>query len=219
MSISTTVMPPLTSAPYPAMTALVGERDQEIDIRQLRHHTKNSLQRIMALIAQAPGLTDTPEGERLARELEERIQLSADISDAMFGLTRDPGPMDQRLRRLAEALVALMRDPGQRIDVDVAVRGQCPPHLREPALRITNELVGNAVKHGLFARVSGRISIRLETRRGGAVRLTVMDDGCGIRAGARKGQGLSLARSIAEDHDGTIRLSNDCGTVAVADLR
>lgn len=31
------------------------EADSDIDLRQLRHHTKNALQRIMGLVAQAPG--------------------------------------------------------------------------------------------------------------------------------------------------------------------
>ncbi len=47
-----------------------GEFGQEIDLRQLRHHTKNTLQRILGLIAEAPGLSDTPAGEKIAQDLE-----------------------------------------------------------------------------------------------------------------------------------------------------
>src|ERR1700710_2734577 len=71
---------------------------QDIDIRQLRHHTKNTLQRILGLIASAPGLCDTPAGEKIARELEYRISLSANISNALFGLTTAPGSIAGRLR-------------------------------------------------------------------------------------------------------------------------
>src|SRR6185437_4794202 len=35
----------------------------EAELRQLRHHTKNTLQRIIGLLSEIPGLTDTPEGE------------------------------------------------------------------------------------------------------------------------------------------------------------
>src|ERR1700741_2571524 len=39
----------------------------EVDLRQLRHHTKNTLQRIIGLLSEIPGLTDTPAGEQMAR--------------------------------------------------------------------------------------------------------------------------------------------------------
>src|ERR1700757_4262537 len=82
---------------------------QDIDLRQLRHHTKNTLQRILGLIAEAPGLYDTPEGEKIAQELEHRICLSATISNALFGLTDAPGSMADRLRQLSGAVVDMMR--------------------------------------------------------------------------------------------------------------
>src|SRR6195952_4606976 len=139
------------------------EVGQDIDLRQLRHHTKNTLQRILGLIATAPGLCDTPEGEKIARELEYRISLSANISNALFGLTSAPGSMAERMRQLAGAVVAMMRDADQVIRVGVSVRGCCPVELREAVLRGAHELLGNAVKHGMKGRPSGRISIRLTT--------------------------------------------------------
>jgi hypothetical protein len=66
---------------------------EDIDLRQLRHHTKNTLQRILGFIAEAPGLCDTPAGEKIIQELEHRISLSAKISNALFGLTDTPGSM------------------------------------------------------------------------------------------------------------------------------
>jgi len=191
--------------------------DDELDIRQLRHHTKNALQRIMAMIAQAPGLHDNPAAELVAQELERRICLSADLSDALFGLTRAPGPMSERLQGLSDAVIEMMRDPDQRIYLDVTAQGICPPALREAALRVAHELVGNAVKHGMRGRASGRITLRLDSthRR---TRLWVIDDGWGIPGRLRNGEGLSLALGLAEQHDGTLRLWNDCGTVAVLDL-
>src|SRR6478672_5720113 len=50
------------------------EANLELDLRQLRHHTKNALQRIIGLISEIPGLYDTPAGEQIARELEHRIR-------------------------------------------------------------------------------------------------------------------------------------------------
>ncbi|HEX2944045.1 MAG TPA: ATP-binding protein [Rhodopila sp.] len=185
----------------------------EIDIRQLRHHTKNTLQRLLAVIADTPGLCETPAGERLARELEHRISLSAAISNALFGLTESPGSMQERLRQLAGANVDLMRSPDQIIRVGVSVRGSCPMALREAALRGANELIGNAVKHGMKDRPTGRIVVRLVSDTTRTI-LTVTDDGWGFTGKPQDGEGLTLARNFAERHGGTLVLDGTDGTQA-----
>ena len=194
-----------------------GDATADIDLRQLRHHTKNTLQRIMGLIAEAPGLRDTPAGERIARELEYRIGLSAAISDALFGLTGTPGAMVDRLRQLAGAMVEMMRETGQVIRVGVSVRGCCPVELREAVLRAAHELIGNAVKHGMKGRPSGRITIRLVTAEDGTT-LTVVDNGWGFSGPPRLGEGLSLALDFAARHGGTLEMDGGDGTVAALEL-
>jgi two-component sensor histidine kinase len=189
----------------------------DIDLRQLRHHTKNTLQRILGLIAQAPGLCDTPAGEKIAQELEYRISLSANISNALFGLTGAPGSMNTRLRQLAGAMVDMMRDADQIIRVGVSVRGSCPPRLREAVLRSAHELLGNAVKHGLKGRSHGRISVRLVSDADCTI-LTIADNGWGLSGTPRTGEGLALARGFADRHGGSLHLDGEDGTVATLEL-
>ncbi len=190
---------------------------EEIDLRQLRHHTKNTLQRIIGLIGETRGLLDTPEGERIARELEHRICLSAAISNALFGLTDAPGSMVERLRQLAGALVDMMSSPNQSIRVGVSVRGVCPVQLREAVVRTAHELIGNAVKHGMAGRPSGRIAVRLTTDST-MTTLTVVDNGWGFVGRPRDGEGLSLARNFASRHGGSLTLEAADGTVATLEL-
>jgi two-component sensor histidine kinase len=191
--------------------------EQEIDLRQLRHHTKNTLQRILGLIADSPGLRDTPEGEKIARELEYRISLSANISDALFGLTDAPGSMADRLRKLAGAVVEMMRDTDQVIRIGVSVRGNCPVGLREAVVRSAHELIGNAVKHGMKGRPSGRIALRLMSDDSFTT-LTVLDNGWGFTGTPRAGGGLALARGFAARHGGSLELDGADGTVATLEL-
>jgi two-component sensor histidine kinase len=193
------------------------ETEQEIDLQQLRHHTKNTLQRIIALIAELPGLHDCAANETVARELEYRIGLSATISNALFGLTGAPGSMADRLRLLGGAVVDMMRAPGQLIHVGVLVRGNCPAELREAVIRGGHELIGNAVKHGMKSRPSGRISVRLITA-GDTTVLTVTDNGWGLSGTPRFGEGLSLAQGFAERHGGSLHLQSSSGTVATMKL-
>jgi two-component sensor histidine kinase len=188
-----------------------------IDIRQLRHHTKNTLQRILGLIAEAPGLCDTPQGEKLAQELEYRICLSATISNALFGLTDTPGTMADRMRQLAGAVVDLLRGPDQVIRVGVFVRGCCPVELREDVLRSAHELIVNAVKHGMRGRSNGRITLRLASD-GDCTTLTVLDNGWGFAGKPRSGEGLALTRDFAARHGGSLTIDGMDGTVATLEL-
>ncbi|WP_428542531.1 ATP-binding protein [Rhodopila sp.] len=191
--------------------------EQELDLRQLRHHTKNALQRIIAVFAEAPGLGDTPQGERIVQELEHRIGLSATISDALFGLTNAPGPMAERLRHLAGAVVDMMRDTDQVIRVGISIRGYCPANLREAVLRSAHELISNAVKHGMKGRTTGRIAVRLVSDDCRTT-LTVLDNGWGFAGKLRAGEGLALARGLAARHDGSLSMDGDAGTVATLAL-
>jgi two-component sensor histidine kinase len=201
----------------PEPNSRTADAEQEIDLRQLRHHTKNTLQRIIALIAELPGLHDSPAGETIARELEYRIGLSATISNALFGLTEAPGSMADRLRHIGGAVVDMMRTPDQLIRVGVSVRGTCPAALREAVVRGAHELIGNAVKHGMKSRPSGRISIRLVTE-GGITVLTVSDNGWGFSGVPRLGEGLSLAKDFAERHGGSVHLESCGGAIATIEL-
>jgi two-component sensor histidine kinase len=190
----------------------------DLDLRQLRHHTKNTLQRIIGLLSEIPGLLDTPAGEQVARELEYRICLSAEISDALFGLTSAPGSMAERLRQLAGAMVEMMREPEQIIRTGVSVRGCCPPPLREAVVRSAHELIGNAVKHGMKGRPNGRIAVRLVTV-GGLTTLTVTDNGWGFESAPQFGEGLRLAQLFAERAGGLLEMDGTDGTSATLTLR
>jgi two-component sensor histidine kinase len=180
----------------------------DVAFRQLRHHTKNALQRILCQVAMQPGLTDTPAGRILARDMERRIHLVAAISDALFGFTRAPESLETRLQGLGRSVIELLSDPGQLIALDVAVDGLCPAALEETVVRVAHELIGNAVKHGMHVRLVGRIELRVRNA-GGETRLTVADDGWGYAAQPAPGEGLSVARILAEQHGGEVRMSRE----------
>ena len=195
------------SAPAEPANALVA-------LRQLRHQTKNALQRIIAQVASSD-LRATEAGVALANDLERRICLSARISDALFGLTSAPGPLDMRLTALCNAIVALLAHPKQTISIDVTVAGTCPEALQAVVVQVAHEMVGNAVKHGLHMRLTGRISLRLWAGGTGeaedtSITLMVSDDGWGPRK-TTEGDGLPIMRALAGQYGGSVSLSRDDG--------
>lgn len=194
--------------------------------RQLRHQTKNALQRIIGEVGKVRNLQDSPRGRRLVQEVERRVLLASAVSDALFGLTRAPGPLPERLLLLGESVVELLGDPDQTIRVEVAAEGACPGPLHDAIVRVAHELIGNAVKHGMHARLLGRIRIGLVsaptagsgTARagvGGWTRLTVADDGWGPGRSIVAGEGLQIAEEMARAGGGMLSLArHDDETVA-----
>ena len=188
------------------------------DLHQLRHHTKNVLQQILLRIEQAHDLKATAHGSRLLADLQRRILLSAQISDALFGLTDAPAAMPERLRVLSESTIRMFAGAAQAIRLDVTAAGDCPDPLRQLVLRVAHEFVGNAVKHGMRERVAGTVSVRLMTDMNGWTSLVVTDDGWGFDGSPDAGDGLKIASELAASVGGTISLLRTRVTVAELEL-
>ncbi len=191
---------------------------EQLAMRQLRHHSKNALQHLLCQVAGYAGLHHDRAGRALAAELERRIMLSADLSDALFGLTRAPGPLASRLEAMVQSAIGLASDGDQLLTAAVTVDGHVPATLDSLLVRIAHELVGNAVKHGMTLRMVGRIDVdvRLAADR---VIMRVRDDGWGLCGTGRHGEGLGIAHSLAEQHCGTLTLGRAAGlTIATLDL-
>ncbi len=203
----------LTRLPMPVPLTPPEPTADAVAMRQLRHQTKNALQRIIAWISTTE-LRATPEGCVLAEEIERRIRLSARISDALFGLTAVPEPMERRLAALSEAVVSLLTETEQTIRTEVSVAGSCPAAYETTVVQVAHEMLGNAIKHGMHMRLMGQITVRLHAQADGAVTLEVCDDGWGP-CGAEEGQGLPIMQALADRHRGTVSLSRKNGwTVA-----
>ena len=151
-------------------------------------------------------------------EVRLHMTLASLLARADFpGLT---APMPHRLQHLCEATVELEADPDQLLRLVVQAGGQCPAPLHEPMLRIAHELVGNAVRHGMYARSVGRITVRLMAPVQGLTRLYVADDGWGFKCPLEHGGGLSRVAATARRHGGGLTLERVAGlTTAVASLR
>jgi two-component sensor histidine kinase len=203
----------------PSIRPSPSSEDAELDVRQLQHHHRNALQRINALVATTPGLTATPAGRLLVKEVERRIGLASRTTDALFGLTPQPGSLAERLRQLSETLVELLADPDQVVQVEVICSGLCPAVLHGTLVRVANELIGNAVKHGFRERVVGHIRVEVVSNSSRS-KLSVADDGWGLGcARFGDGQGLRLVRAIIAPLGGVLTLqSGNDGSGSTAEV-
>ncbi len=190
----------------------------QVAFRQLRHHTKNTLQRVLSEVATCPGLKASAAGRALASDLERRIMLSATLSDALFAVVTRPRPLATRLEALTRAAVDLMADPDQIITTTVTVIGELPALRADLLVRAAHELVGNAVKHGMHVRMVGRIEVLVRAGEG-LVEMTVADDGWGLGDCLARGEGLRIAHLLAHEQGGRLVLERTHGmTVATLTL-
>ena len=100
---------------------------------------------------------------------------------------------------LPEEEIALLDAPAlSSLWPTVAITMQVPNNLPQPALKLINsvvvEAVGNAVQHGHADTVDVQATLWP-----GALEITVEDDGIGVDTSATDGLGLSAIRSIASE--------------------
>lgn len=179
------------------------------EFRQLRHQTKNALQRVLMRVSDSARFDESREGQRIFLDVARQIRLSVAISDALFGMTRSLPPLSERLRLLGEAVIELHTEEEQTIHLDIlAPAGRLVSRRRQDAiLRIAHELVANAAKHGMYMRLLGHVSVRLADEASGSVILSVTNDGWRMETAAAHGEGLDIVEELvrAEGGDMVIR--------------
>jgi two-component sensor histidine kinase len=188
--------------PLLGSTTGVNPQQAEVLFRQLRHQTQNVLQRVISVIAADRELKSRPEGRVLAAHLEARILVAAEIMDQLFDSRPASMTIADRLRALGSSTITVLGSAEQDILLDVSVEGEAPVALHDAIVRITNEMVGNAVKHGMLMLQRGRIQIALTTSANGTTVLAVSDDGWGVLEQAPGGQGLGLISELAAPYGG-----------------
>lgn len=200
------------------LSAGTGDAAEQLAMRQLRHQSKNALQRLLCQVAGFAGQQHDRAARALADDLERRIVLSASLSDALFGMTHAPDPLAVRLEALCRAVVGLLSDGDQLLAVSVEVESGVPAAADDVLVRVAHELVGNTIKHGMRLRMVGQIRVAVQVAHGQVV-MTVSDDGWGFCGLPGRGEGLSIAHSLAERHDGVLLLRRDAEmTVATLSL-
>jgi two-component sensor histidine kinase len=189
----------------PRMSILADHGSSDADFRQLRHLTKNTMQRILLLISQNPGLRSTPAGRALSQDLQQCIVTAADLSDALFGFVEPSSSLGGRLLNVSNRLVQLLGEDAATIRLVLSVQGHGFGRYDDTLVRIAHELVGNAVKHGMHQRLRGDIRIQVEEEPE-HIALIVTDDGWGPPQGSANGEGLSIVDALLRPLNGRCQL-------------
>lgn len=186
-------------------------------LMEMHHRIKNNLQTVADLLSLELARGDGRNSQESLRDSIARIKSIAAahelLSTDSIGLT----DITELARRVTESARLSSVGPHQVIAFDVSG----PPILlpSKPATAfalVINELVGNALEHGLAQRSAGEIRVSLEHCEGGVL-VRVQDNGSGLGEGfdpnRNSGLGLQIVRTLVEkDLRGSIRMDSESGT-------
>jgi len=186
--------------------------------KEIHHRVKNNLQNIASLLALQLRRTDDVAAKEALSGSISRITAIAVVHES---LSQEETAMVE-LGRLVKSVSKLAEvEPSQDIviDVDVLEPSVLIPSREASYLAlVVNELIQNALKHGMVEGREGKISIRAGAE-GGVISVIIRDNGPGLPAGfdpARDGNlGLTIVRNLVKDElKGQFSLVNEKGVVA-----
>ncbi|MBT1003014.1 histidine kinase N-terminal domain-containing protein [Paenarthrobacter sp. DKR-5] len=194
---------------------------KDATIREIHHRVKNNLQTVAALLRMQSRRMKSDEAREGLEQAMRRVATIALVHETLSqGLTQNVD-FDELISRQFR-LSAEVASPSQKVSTERSgVFGELPSDLATPLALVINELVTNAVEHGLQDRAG---TVWLDARRTESgtgeemLRVTVADDGVGLPPGTyAEGLGLQIVRTlVTSELGGTIEWTErDGGGTAV----
>jgi two-component sensor histidine kinase len=191
--------------------------EREVLLQEIHHRVKNNLQLISSLISMQVRRLADPASRNALSECRNRVGAMALIHDQLYQFSDYARiPFAEYARKLAGNVLRAMGISPANVSLKVLVEDiSLPVGQAIPCGLILNELITNALKHGLRDGQKGTIGLEL-AGVGEMVRLAVWDDGVGIPAetDVRKSQslGMQLVFMLSEQLEGTVEVRVENGT-------
>ena len=185
------------------------ETQQRLLLDELNHRTKNNMQMLQSLLFSAARTAHSEEARKVLNEASARIAAMAAAQRVLYGRSdASRFEAEEFLPAVCETIRQLL-PPEARIECGPA-HGVLSNDVAMPLALILNELLTNAVKHGIkdHARQGVRVSL---TDHGGSLALCVEDDGEGfdLEAVRKTSSGLQLVLGLARQLRGTLYVTKN----------
>jgi len=184
-------------------------------LSELHHRVKNNLQTVASLLSLALRHSKSDEASETLRESYNRVRSIAAAHDLLSRQTIGVTTIGAVAQKVIELLEPTM--PGRCAIRFVADGEPIEVETREATTLaiLLNELLTNAVRHGMRGRDSGIVHVHYR-RDGAEACVSVSDNGNGLAAdfnlNKNKGLGLSIVRTLVEaDLRGQVRWSGQNG--------
>jgi len=186
-------------------------------LRELHHRVKNNLATVAGILSLQRRRTKSSEVRYTLAESVNRVQGLAATHDLLSHEDVSEARVDDIARKIVGVANANLRPPETHISFEVE---PCPIVVPSRAVAILalvlNEMVSNAIKHGMAGMAKGTVTIR-GRKEDGLVVVEVVDNGRGPlvpleeheESGSFEGLGLSLIRNLIGDLGGYFVLRRD----------
>lgn len=188
-------------------------------LRELHHRVKNNLATVAGILSLQRRRTRSPEVSYTLAESVNRVQGLAATHDLLAHEDVSEARVDDIARKIVGVANANLKPPDKHITFEVR---PCPVVIPSRAVGVLalvlNEMVSNAIKHGMADQSKGTITIA-GREEGGMVIVQVIDTGSGPPPGMSveeasdngnfEGLGLSLIKNMIGDLDGSFTLRRE----------
>jgi PAS domain S-box-containing protein len=190
------------------------EAHQALLFRELNHRVKNNMQMLQALLNASRREAADPQARLFLADAMRKVSSMAAAQQILY---EEGSPADFNAGDFIKAVCTAARSTFPNhvgIDIDIDAReGLLPNDIAMPLALILNELLTNAVKHGINGSATGTIRVAFSPIAEG-YQLVVEDDGPGFEsmsASRRRSSGLGLVEGLARQIGGNFRVEHDNG--------
>jgi two-component sensor histidine kinase len=193
------------------------EVQQKVLLDELNHRVKNNMQMLHSMLSMSERSTSSAEGRAVLREAGRRVGAMAAAQQVLYDAD------SSTTFRSAEFLDAVCGAARQAFgnDIRIAIEPSSDELANDvaiPLALILNELLTNAVKHGLKDLGEGSIAVEL-TRSGETLTLVVEDDGPGFDLSeARHSSGVALVAGLARQLRGSFTVERVPGARCIVNF-
>ena len=185
---------------------------EQVLLSELNHRVKNNMQMLQSLLGIAARQAGSAEAREVLGEASGRVTAMAAAQRVLYA-TPDATRFNARdfLNTVCETTKQTFP---QELDIDCEADSiQLSNDAAMPLALIANELLTNAVKHGLNGRSAGAIRVRL-TRQNDSLLFYVEDDGPGfhLQSVQRRSSGLTLVQGLARQLRGEFEVTRTPAT-------
>jgi PAS domain S-box-containing protein len=182
------------------------ETQQRLLLNELNHRVKNNMQVLQSLLFTSARRTKSEEAQQVLEGASRRVAAMAAAQRVLYGKT------DASRFPAGEFLHSVCQTVQQTLPPDVkivcqAANGELSNDAAMPLSLILNELLTNAVKHGVKDPTNHTVRVGL-THTNGALEMYVEDDGDGFELDAvrNRSSGLQLVLGLARQLRGTFQV-------------
>jgi two-component sensor histidine kinase len=182
-------------------------------VQEMHHRVKNNLQTIAMLLRLQMGQDKELSPHDVLNETINRVLSIATVHEILSEAVVDEVDVLDLIKRVSATISSNMVSPAANVTISIqGDKVQLPSQRATSLALVANELLQNALEHGLAGQAEGQIMITL-SHTANQLELTVADNGHGLPSQFNPetdlGLGLSIVRaSVEEDMRGSFRLES-----------